>query len=338
MDCGSDSSILSYKDFKRFRLFERKLSLCGQFNLRGSTGTVQNCFIGPIQVKLFLQAEDGRFYHENVKISVARESLELPSILGIDFLKMTKCIISFNEETKILCTMKDYGSKSCTINIQKIEAVTSHFSNVDIIDPNSQSVTFHLENIENYMGQALFESSILDLPLVDFSALEKVFCYKNQVIRVKEENLELSIPILSPVEETYEKGQITAVLTSCYFIGNDTKSQLFEVTENEVMEKRDPELLYDLPGIPAVKNVNSSMTELPSCPEGHKATASDWEDEPDPTECSNLASNDVCPSLSQAVARSFSQEILRFEENSQEIFSFLAERKLIDEYSAEQNI
>ena len=107
LDCGSDSSILSYKDFKRFRLFERKLSLCGQFNLRGSTGTVQNCFIGPIQVKLFLQAEDGRFYHENVKISVARESLELPSILGIDFLKLTKCNLSFNKETKIVCTMKD---------------------------------------------------------------------------------------------------------------------------------------------------------------------------------------------------------------------------------------
>ena len=103
----------------------KNLSPCGQFNLRGSTGTIENCFIGSIQVKLFLEAEDGRFYHENVKFYVARESLELPSILRIDFLKLTKCNLSFNKETKISCTMKDFGSKNCSINIHKIKAVTS---------------------------------------------------------------------------------------------------------------------------------------------------------------------------------------------------------------------
>ena len=67
-------------------------------------------------------------------------------------------------------------------------------------------------------------------------------------------------------------------------------------------------------------------------------TASICENEPESTECSNLASNEFCPSLSQAVATSFSREFIEFEENSTEVLSFLSERKLIDEYSAEQNI
>ena len=155
----------------------------------------------------------------------------------------------------------------------------------------------------------------------------------------------MKIPILSPVEKSYEKGQITALLKSCYFIGNETRTQLFEDTDNEekVMGEscQEPDLLYDLPKIPAVRNVNSSTSGLPSVPEGHIDTASNCEYEPESrvtTECSNLAANEFCPSLSQAVARSFSQEILEFEENSKEVFSFLAERKLLDEYSAEQNI
>ena len=244
--------------------------------------------------------------------------------------------------------MKNYGSKSRLINIQKIEAVTSHLSNVEIIDPNSHSVTFHLKNIDNYLGEAEIVSPDLDLPLIDFNAIEKVFCYQNQVIKVAEENFDLKIPILSPVEKSYEKGQITALLKSCYFIGNETRTQLFEDAENEekVMGERDescqePDLLYDLPKIPAVRNVNSSTSGLPSVPEGHIDTASNCEYEPESrvtTECSNLAANEFCPSLSQAVARSFSQEILEFEENSKEVFSFLAERKLLDEYSTEQNI
>ena len=122
---------------------------------------------------------------------------------------------------------------------------------------------------------------------------------------------------------------------NCYFIGNGTKSQLFEATKNE--EKvMDSSQTANTEHSTAAQH--SSTTELPSCPEGETDTASDWGDVQDPKECSTLASNDVCPSLSQAVARSFSQEILSFEENSQEIFSFLAERKLIDTYSAEQNI
>ena len=63
-------------------------------------------------MKLFLEAEDGKFYHEDVKFYVAKESLELPSILGIDFLKLTKSNLSFSKDMNISCTMKDYGSKS----------------------------------------------------------------------------------------------------------------------------------------------------------------------------------------------------------------------------------
>ena len=144
----------------------------------------------------------------------------------------------------------------------------------------------------------------LDLPLIDLIAIEKVICYQNQVIKVAEENLDLNIPILSPVEKTYEKGQITALLKSCYFIGNETRTQQFEDAENEekVREERDescqePDLLYDLPKIPAVRNVNSSTSGLPSVPEGHLATAGNCENEPESTECSNLASNEFCLSL-----------------------------------------
>ena len=44
IDSGSDSSILSYKDFQRFNLSSKDLRACGTFNLKGSTGIVENRF------------------------------------------------------------------------------------------------------------------------------------------------------------------------------------------------------------------------------------------------------------------------------------------------------
>ena len=61
LDSGSDTSILSYKDFRKFKINERNLRPCGQFNLKGSTGIVTDCFLGFIQLKLFLEAEDNNF-------------------------------------------------------------------------------------------------------------------------------------------------------------------------------------------------------------------------------------------------------------------------------------
>ena len=56
IDSGSDSSILSFKDFKRFNLSSKDLKACSIYNLKGSTGIVENCFQGVIHLKLFLQA------------------------------------------------------------------------------------------------------------------------------------------------------------------------------------------------------------------------------------------------------------------------------------------
>ena len=75
--------------------------------------------MGFIQLKLYLKAEDNKFYYENVKFYVAKESLEIPNILGVDFLKQVGCNISFKGETDIKATMKDCGRKDCRIKIRK---------------------------------------------------------------------------------------------------------------------------------------------------------------------------------------------------------------------------
>ena len=50
------------------------------------------------------------------------------------------------------------------------------------------------------------------------------------------------------------------------------------------------------------------------------------------------AENPAQNSLSQEISRSFTQEFLETDPNTQALCSFLAERKLIDEYSANENI
>ena len=45
LDSGSDSNILSYSDFEKYNLSEKIIQKCEKINLRGSTGTIENCFV-----------------------------------------------------------------------------------------------------------------------------------------------------------------------------------------------------------------------------------------------------------------------------------------------------
>ena len=339
LDSGSDTSILSYKDYRKFNINERNLRPCGQFNLKGSTGVITDCFLGYVQLKLYLEAQDNKFYYENVKFYVAKESLEIPNILGVDFLKQVGCNMSFKGETNIEANMKDYCSKDCIIKIKKLKSSISHFANLEVLEPGSSSVTFHLQNLENYIGEAECQSEILKLPLIDFSDLEKVICYKNKIIRQKEENLEIKIPLLCPVERKYEMGEIETTIKSCFFIGQETKSQLFEVNRNEddrtrnnIQECQGSEPKFRLP------SQTNNPAGQPSSLESKASSAGSWDIDMFQEECNTEKPGYICPSLSNEVARQFEgQEILSFEKNSEDIVSFLAQKRR-DEYSADQNI
>ena len=81
--------------------------------MKGSTGTVKDCFKGSISVLLYLQGADNNYYHKTINMFVAQESLELPSILGVDFLKSVNSNLSFDKHIDIQCTMLSNKEKNC---------------------------------------------------------------------------------------------------------------------------------------------------------------------------------------------------------------------------------
>ena len=342
IDSGSDCNILSFKDFNKFNLSKRELKNCGIFNLKGSTGTVENCFQGIIKLKLYLQAADTKYYHQYIDFYVTKESLELPSILGINFLEKTGSSLLFANDRQINCSMFDKSNKICKVHLQQIHSVSSHLVNTHPVTPESEVVSFHLKNNMHYFGETQILSTELSLPLVDLSCLEQVFCYKNEAIKISEEEINLDIPLLKPVNKIYEKGELKATLENYYFMGHDCINKLFGSNGQKENVPQIPNYLYDLPNRPATREVIKSE-ELPSSAKGQQTSsggpaevfytepATNYLPSTEDTQASNIPTQNDNPaqdSLSQEISRSFKQEFLEIDQDTQAIFSFLAEKKI----------
>ena len=92
IDSGSDTNIISLKEVKQMGFSERDLQPCGSFTLNGSTGQVTDCFLGIINITLYLQSKrDGKFYSHKVLFYVSCPDLNLSQIiLGQPYLDETK--------------------------------------------------------------------------------------------------------------------------------------------------------------------------------------------------------------------------------------------------------
>ena len=95
-------NLLSIKTLGQIGLNRDSLKNCGQYNIRSSTDTVENCIIGTIELGMHILLADGNVNFSNFvkvkcKFLVASENVHLDRILlGIPFLKdhNIKCIFT----------------------------------------------------------------------------------------------------------------------------------------------------------------------------------------------------------------------------------------------------
>ena len=151
-----------------------------------------------------------------------------------------------------------------------------------------------------------------------------------------------------------------ATLENYYFLGHDCINKLFGSNGQKENVPQIPNCLYDLPNRPATREVikseelPSSGSPLPSSAKGQQTSSGgpaevfytepathylpSTEDTHAGKNPAQAAENPAQNSLSHEISRSFTREFLETDPNTQALSSFLAERKLIDEYSANENI
>ena len=91
LDSGSDTNIISQQEIKNLGFSEKDLKPCGRFTLNGSTGQVNDCFIGIVSIILHLQGKNNEFYSSIVQFYVCSPDLNMSQIiLGEPFLQSSQ--------------------------------------------------------------------------------------------------------------------------------------------------------------------------------------------------------------------------------------------------------
>ena len=85
MDSGSMVNLRSIKTFNEIELKKNNIQTCGQYNIRSSTDTVQNCILGSIDLNMHRLMSDvnvnfANFAKSKCKFLVAAESVILDRI------------------------------------------------------------------------------------------------------------------------------------------------------------------------------------------------------------------------------------------------------------------
>ena len=100
MDSGSTVNLRSIKTFNEIGLNKNNIQTCGQYNIRSSTDTIQNCILGSIDFNMHILMSDVNVNSakSKCKFLVAAESMILDRIwLGIPFLKDHSIKMHFNK-------------------------------------------------------------------------------------------------------------------------------------------------------------------------------------------------------------------------------------------------
>ena len=228
IDSGSDSNILAYQDFEKFKLSEKIVKSCEKISLKGSTGTIEDCFSGMVNLKLFLQAENGKFYHHMVTFYLAKPDLNIPSILGVKFLKQAKCNINFSRALSTELEMFNNSNELKIIQLRQVKSLSCNLSNSSPVNASSEEICFYLKNTQNYfLGDSEIQCKNGNLPNLDLSEFSQVLCFKNQQYAINEGDFSLKIPILTPLTESFETGEFKAQIRSVYFVCGDSCNKLF---------------------------------------------------------------------------------------------------------------
>ena len=69
-------------------------------------------------------------------------------------------------------------------------------------------------------------------------------------MKISEDEINLNIPLLQPVNKTYKKGELEATLENCYFLGHDCINKLFGKDGQHENVPQVPDYFYDLPNRP----------------------------------------------------------------------------------------
>ena len=234
VDSGSDCNITTYEIMKSLGYCEQDLKKCGNYSLKGSTGVITNCFIGTLNTVLFLQETSGKFYKIKTKFFIADPKINMTqTILGQPFLTKTNCKISYEKDSILVdCTLTDNCNNLKQVNL-KLAGNTSYpnLVNSNDIHAGDISAIFCLKNRNSYLGQCIPKSKDLDLPLLDFSEMEKVLISNSQILEIiPQDNFSFEIPLLSPAEKDHSQGEIDIRLKFQSFISGHIQESLFGVS------------------------------------------------------------------------------------------------------------
>ena len=241
VDCGSDCSILPYSIFKNLNFNDNQLQKCGNYNLKGSTGTLKNVFLGKIDLKISLKTENKSFYKSTVSFFITNPSVSLSTIiLGNDWLKSTKAVISYpNDNIIVNCSLFDKYNKQQDCRLQLVQNKNNQIflQNSNAIQKGDQQGSFLIQSFEEdyTLDQCILQNDDILFPLVDFSHLYQVFMANSSVTQIiPTHKTEVWLPFLHPVEKVLETGQAKVKLDKCVFIERDLEQKIFEVESEQV--------------------------------------------------------------------------------------------------------
>ena len=101
-------------DFK-----ESDVIKCGQISLKGSAGLRRDTFLGYIDKKIYIQAEDGKYYNSKQVFYVLRENLEIPNILGQPFLFSCEVNLKYSKDAlRVPAIMRNETKKDESIYLR----------------------------------------------------------------------------------------------------------------------------------------------------------------------------------------------------------------------------
>ena len=174
LDTGSDSNIISLEEIKNLGFTEKDLKPCGRFTLNGSTGQVNDCFLGLVSINLHLQGKNNEFYSSTVQFYVCSPDLNLSQIiLGEPFLRATETKIAYvNGCISVKSTLYNNQNKSKRVKLQLFSASgQAKLVNVNSIKAGQDYGVFSLqiENNYDFYSQCKIQSENILFPLLDFS-------------------------------------------------------------------------------------------------------------------------------------------------------------------------
>ena len=208
-DSGSDCNILSFSAFKDAGFCENKLIPCKNYRLKGSTGSILNCFLGKLNVKISLFDTNNKSHTIKTMFYVASPSTGLDiCILGQPFLNEYSCSLLYEQTNmiKVSCMLPNMNKeiKKYTIKTLNMSEKNSAFlTNLEPISQGSSQVQLVLKNnsLEN-LAICKIISPNFNVPNINFENASSIKYKRSYYVQEMYDPIELS------VKYSNESGQV----------------------------------------------------------------------------------------------------------------------------------